>query len=295
MPLSYSAVTPVRDESDNLARLAACMSAQTALPERWLIVDNGSEDDTPAAIERILADLGFARSLVVPNVAPRSIRGRPIVAAFESGVAALDTASDVVVKLDADVSFERNYFARLMAAFADNDRLGIASGTCYEQDRAGEWRAKHSTRDHVRGATRAYRRETLRLVQPLEQRMGWDGIDELKAQVSGWQTESLADLPFFHHRPTGARERSWGKWVGQGDMSHYMGYRVSYLLARTGFQMTREPAAIGMLWGYLGAAARRQERYQDVEVRRHLRRQQSLSVVPRRVLEALGRPRAGSS
>ena len=140
---SYSAVTPVRDESENLGRLAACMSAQTALPDRWLIVDNGSQDDTPAVIERILADLVFARSLVVPNVAPRSIRGRPIVAAFESGVAALDSASDVVVKLDADVSFERDYFARLMEAFADNDRLGIASGTCYEQDRGGVWRAKH--------------------------------------------------------------------------------------------------------------------------------------------------------
>ena len=119
--------------------------------------------------------------------------------------------------------------------------------------------------------------------------MGWDGIDELKAQVAGWQTASLADLRFFHHRPLGARERVWSKWVGQGDMAHYMGYRFSYLVARTGYRTLREPAAVGMLWGYLDAAFHRRDRYADHEVRDHLRRQQSLAAIPRRIREALGR------
>ena len=74
--------------------------------------------------------------------------------------------------------------------------LGIAGGTCYEQDTAGEWRPTFATRDHVRGATRAYRAACFEHVTPLEQRMGWDGIDELKAQVAGWKTRSLPDLPF---------------------------------------------------------------------------------------------------
>ena len=287
--LTYSAVTPVRDESANLARLADSIAKQSLQPEQWVIVDNGSTDDSPAVIATIVGQLPFASTISVPNAAPASVRGRPIVAAFHSGTAALDSRSDVIVKLDADVSFEEDYFERLMMAFATNDRLGIASGTCYEQDKAGEWRPTYTTRDHVRGATRAYRVECLRVVTPLEERMGWDGIDELKAQVAGWQTASLADLPFFHHRPLGARERTWSKWIGQGDMAHYMGYRPTYLVARTGYRMLREPAALGMLWGYLDAVVRRRDRYADREVRDQLRRQQSLTALPRRVREALGR------
>ncbi len=122
--------------------------------------------------------------------------------------------------------------------------------------------------------------------------MGWDGIDELKAQVAGWNTRTLPDVPFRHHRALGAREGSWSKWVGQGDMAHFMGYRFGYLLVRTGYRSLREPTATGMVWGYLAAAARRKERLADEDVRRHLRKQQSLTALPRRAREALGRSRS---
>ena len=57
-------------------------------------------------------------------------RGAPIVRAFEQGLAELSCAHDVVVKLDADVSFEPDYFERLTAAFEEDERLGMASGIC---------------------------------------------------------------------------------------------------------------------------------------------------------------------
>ena len=287
--LTYSAVTPVRNDAANLERLAASMASQSLLPRQWVIVDNGSADESAAVTARIVEQLPFASTISVPNVDPASVRGRPIVAAFQAGAATLDAPFDVVVKLDADVSFDDDYFERLIRAFASNDRLGIASGTCYEQCGKGEWRPTYTTRDHVRGATRAYRAECFRLVTPLEQRMGWDGIDELKAQVGGWETASLPDVAFYHHRPLGARERPWSKWVGQGDMAHYMGYRFPYLVARSSYRMIREPAAAGMLWGYLGAVVQRRRRYADREVRDQLRRQQSLTALPRRAREALGR------
>jgi glycosyltransferase involved in cell wall biosynthesis len=287
--LTYSAVTPARNEAANLQRLGESMATQSVQPEQWVIVDNGSSDESPEVISQLLERLAFASAISVPNVAPSTARGRPIVAAFQAGAASLEAEPDVVVKLDADVSFDPDYFERLLHAFSENDRLGIASGTCYEQDEKGEWRATYTTRDHVRGATRAYRSECFRSVTPLEERMGWDGIDELRAQVAGWQTASIPDVRFYHHRPLGARERAWSKWVGQGDMAHYMGYRFTYLLARTGYRMIREPSAAGMVWGYFGAVLDRRERYADPQVREHLRRQQSISALPQRIGEALGR------
>ena len=67
---------------------------------------------------------------------------------------------EIIVKLDADVSFESDYFEQLLAAFESEPRLGIASGVCYELER-GVWTARHVTGDHVRGATRAYRKACL--------------------------------------------------------------------------------------------------------------------------------------
>ena len=67
-----------------------------------------------------------------------------------------------------------------------------------------------------------------------------------------------------------------------------MGYRFGYLLVRTGYRSLKEPTATGMVWGYLAAVARRKERLPDEDVRRHLRKQQSLTALPRRAREALG-------
>jgi hypothetical protein len=74
-------------------------------------------------------------------------------------------------------------------------------------------------------------------------------------------------------------------------MAHYMGYGFGYLLVRTGYRSLREPSAAGMLWGYLAAVVGRKQQVADEDVRRHLRRQQSLAALPRRAREALGRSR----
>ena len=288
--LSYSVITPARNDAANLQRLAECMERQRRVPLEWVIVDNGSTDETGEVADHAASRMPWTRVIQLPYAERAEIRGRPIVAAFNAGLSALGRMPDVVVKLDADVSFDVSFFERLVNAFEHNPRLGISGGTCLEQDSKGLWKPRHTTRGHVRGATRAYRAECLDVVTPLEERMGWDGIDELKAQVNGWQTATLSDLPFWHHRALGAREKSWTKWKDQGDMAHYMGYRPSYLLVRTAYRALQDPVAIAMVWGYSRAVVTREPRYSDAELRRHLRQEQGLRRLSRRIREALGRP-----
>ena len=289
--LRYALVTPVRNEAENLLRLAESVLAQTVLPERWVIVDNGSTDDTPARARSLAESHPWIELLSIPGE-PEPERGAPIVRAFTAGLEALPDRPDVVVKLDADVSFPPDHFERLLARFAADPALGIASGICLERDGDG-WRARHSTRGHVRGAVRAYRSRCLDAVLPLEPRMGWDGIDELKAATLGWRTATIAEIPFFHHRPLGGREPATRMWRRQGEMAHYLGYRPSYLVARALYRALREPSAVAMLAGYAASALRRRPRYEDAAVRAWLRREQSLRRLPARVREALGRPEAG--
>ncbi len=287
--VTYALVTPVRNEADNVRRLAGCLAAQTVPPRAWVVVDNGSTDGTPAIVEELAAEHGWIRAAAAPG-APAPTRGGPIVRAFLAGLAELKGDEDVVVKLDADVSMEPDHFERLLGRFAADPSLGIASGTCWEET-GGEWRPQYVTRSHVRGAVRAYRRRCLEDVLPLEERMGWDGIDEIKATTRGWRTTSFPDLPFRHHRSTGERERRVSKWIEQGDMAHYMGYRPSYLVFRAIFRAFREqqPSAVAMIWGYGRAVVQRRPSCPDEAVRSWLRREQGLRRLPVRVREAFGR------
>jgi glycosyltransferase involved in cell wall biosynthesis len=286
--LSYAIITPTRNEAENLRRLADCLVAQTLRPADWVIVDNGSTDDTIAIAHELTRAHDWIKLEIVDG-SRKMMRGAPIVKAFHRGLDFVNgRETDVVVKLDADVSFAPDFFERLLDEFAADPRLGIAGGLCLEQVQ-GRWTPQHGARSHVRGATRAYRFECLREVLPLEERMGWDGVDELKAGVRGWGVRSLPDVSFYHHRSLAQREGAWGAWFAQGEMAHFMGYRAHYLLFRALFRMRRQPSAVAMVLGFISASAKRSTVLDDADARRYLRDQQRLRHVPRRLREASGR------
>jgi biofilm PGA synthesis N-glycosyltransferase PgaC len=288
-PLTYTLITPARDEERNLGRIAECLCRQTQLPDAWIIVDNGSEDATEQLARELASQHAWIRVLSVEpdRSAPR---GGPIVLAFNAGLATVDRPTDLVVKLDADLSFEDDYFERILGHFARDPRLGIASGVAYENDGSGWW-LDRGARGHVRGNARVYRWECLQDVLPLEVRMGWDGLDEVKARTRGWDTRFLSDVPYYHHRPLGQREGARvSKWRGQGRMHHYMGYRPSYLLLRALYRAGRDPLALAIVWGYAESALKREQQCPDADVVAELRSQQSARQLPQRMREMVGSP-----
>jgi glycosyltransferase involved in cell wall biosynthesis len=284
----YAVVTPAHNEAANLERLHASLGAQSHPAERWVIVENGSTDETLRVASSLASREDWIDVRSIPGSAT-SDRGAPIVRAIHEGVDVVGDGPDVIAVVDADVTFPVDYFEQLLARFEDDERLGLASGTCYEEDR-GEWRERHVTGDHVWGATRAYRREVIPVVMPLEPCMGWDGIDQIKANLAGWRTATFKDLPFFHHRPEGARDGAgFHARVNQGRASYYMGYRPTYLLLRSAFfALKRDRAALGLVWGYALEVASHRPRCEDAGVRRHVRSQQSFGEWRRRLREARG-------
>jgi glycosyltransferase involved in cell wall biosynthesis len=280
-------ISPVRDEAHNLGRLAVAMAAQTTPPDGWVIVDTGSSDSTLELVRELASQHSFIKLVEAPDAGGLA-RGGAITRGFQAGLDSLSEPVDVVVKLDADVSFEPDYFARLLDEFARDPKLGMTSGSCHELE-GGVWKQRHVTGTTVWGASRAYRRPCLDAILPLEQRMGWDGIDEHKAISLGWHAHTCTDVPFHHHRREGERDGSKSRARrAQGRAAWYMGYRPWYLALRSLHHARREPAALAMMLGYLESALRREPRLEDQEVRRYIRRHQSPLQVPRRALEAFG-------
>jgi poly-beta-1,6-N-acetyl-D-glucosamine synthase len=286
----YALITPARDEAERLRTLAPTVLAQTLRPATWVIVDDGSVDDTAEVIAALARDHPWIR-LVRGGSRPGALNdgrreGRDLLALME-GIRSLETRPELVVKLDADVTLPPEYFERVAAAFAADPRLGIASGSRHERI-DGAWQRINLTGNAVEAQCRTYRWSCWDRLQPLEPCLGWDGIDEARAVVAGWRTLIVPDLGFRHHRTMGSRDgRRMRARAAEGIAAHYMGYRPSYLVLRALWHARRDPFSLFMVWGFAGAALSRRPR-SEAAARAYVRRQQSLRQLARRVREARG-------
>lgn len=282
--LSYAVVTPARNERENLQRLADSIIAQDQLPAWWIIVDDGSDD----GMDAVASELAQCHEWILvtgtgenaADLADGRRRGRDLLA-FRKGLSALPSSVDIFVKVDADTSFDSNYFAYLLKQFETQPDLGIAGGYCYELS-DGAWRRIKVSDSHPRGASRAYRWDLLDDVFALEPELGWDGVDELMAELRGYRTAAVPGLEFRHHRKVGERDGWLRGESGLGRQAWYMGYRPTYLALRAVYRSRESAAHLAMIGGYAWAAVTRAPRCPDSRVTDLVRQRQRLRVVMRR-------------
>ena len=125
--VTHVAITPAKNEAENLPRLARSLAEQTAPLSAWIVVDNGSTDDTVAVVEALARDYPWIRLVHVEGEG-QSARGRMSVRAFNAGYDLVEQPIDVVSNVDADVSLPPTYFESLLGRLCrrpdDRDRCG---------------------------------------------------------------------------------------------------------------------------------------------------------------------------
>jgi poly-beta-1,6-N-acetyl-D-glucosamine synthase len=232
---TYSVITPVKDEAEHFARTAEALLASTHRPLQWIVVDDGSTDRTfPIAAE--YAERYSWITVVRSRGGGRRERGAPIVRAFNQGLTCLNRRPDFVVKLDGDLFFPPHYFAWVAATFGVDPRAGVVGGLVLV-NRGGEWVYDRVSRRTVHGAIKSYRYDCLDDIGGLHESMGWDGIDEFGARARGWRVHVLSELNVLHYKTRGSAQ-PWhrARWE-EGRGAHYMGYRLSAVVLRTGYRM----------------------------------------------------------
>jgi hypothetical protein len=277
-------ITPVRNEATHIERVARALAFQTHVPERWVVVDDGSTDATPELIRQIEAELEFMRVVSTPPEFTRRSADRLAVAAapraFNFGLASI-AAEELprfthIGKLDGDVELRPDYFAVILDEFAKNPSLGIAGGVILEQ-RRGSWCATSSAREHVRGALKLYSRICFEAIGGVEERLGWDGIDETVARMRGFQTRSFNRAEALHHRETGSADGRLRGHVRWGESHWILHHGPVWTVARAGKVARIKPrgvSGLAYLYGYVRAALRGVERVNVDGYRRFIRAEQ---------------------
>lgn len=269
-----------------MRRTLDSVANQTLQPALWVVVDDGSTDDTPAILAEYAARLPYLRVVQRKDRGKRSV-GPGVIEAFYEGFASVRPEDfDYLCKLDLDLDLPPRYFERLVERMESNPRIGTTSGKPYFVDpKSGELVSELCGDEMSVGMTKFYRVACFREIGGFVRQVMWDGIDCHRCRMLGWIAESRdgEDLRFVHLRPMGSSQK--GIWTGRvrwGFGQYFMGTAPVYLAASAVYRMPRHPFIVGgiaMLWGYLKSAAQRSARYDDPEFRRFLRAYQTQCLV----------------
>lgn len=279
MSQRYVIITPCRNEAAFARQTLDSVLAQTVLPARWIIVDDGSTDDTPSIIAEYAEREDWIEVVRREDRGRRSV-GPGVIDAFYDGLATVDLDDyDYVCKLDLDLILPPRYFQILMTRMEAEPRLGCSSGKPYfVHPRTGELVSEKISDEMSVGASKFYRVSCFRQIGGFVREVMWDGIDCHRCRMLGWIVESSddPDLRFTHLRPMGSSDRSiWRGRLRWGFGQYFMGTSFIYVIAMTIYRMPRHPVILGgllVLLGYLLCIPRGVPRYDDLEFRRFLRR-----------------------
>jgi len=272
----YVVITPVRNEEQYIVYTLRSMTAQTIAPLEWIIVNDGSTDRTGEIIDRYAASTPWIRRVERQNRGFRK-SGGGVIEAFYEGYSALSRNGwDYIVKLDGDLSFESDYFEKCYERFTENKKLGIGGGDIYNKvgDRFELEKMPHF---HVRGATKIYRKECWKAIGSLIAAPGWDGLDEVKANMHGWETYSFHDLQVLHHRYTGDADGDWRISVKYGLSDYISGYHPLFMFLKCIKRLMNKPYLVGSaghIYGYLSGYMKKIPQVDDKELIQYLRQQQ---------------------
>jgi poly-beta-1,6-N-acetyl-D-glucosamine synthase len=271
-------VSPVYNEGGHIDRTARAVAAQERPPDRWVIVDDGSRDDTLAIAQRWARELPFLTVMSAGDAAegPDRLALAREARAFNLGIEAAGWRDFTHVgKLDGDVELPPHWFATLLARFRDEPELGLAGGRLEEPSPRG-WEQIPIPDSHIHGAVKLYRRECLEAIGGIVERLAWDTIDETYARMRGYSTHSLPELVARHHRHWGSADGRLRGRARHGECAWVLHQSAPWALLRS-LKLARVPPAglsgAAFAYGYARAAVRRTPRVDDVQFRRFVRRE----------------------
>ena len=281
-------ISPVRDEEEYVRKTLDSMVAQTVQPQEWLLVDDGSTDDTRAIIESYAANHPWIRVIGRDDRGYRQL-GSGVIVAFNFGRERLESKNyEYIAKLDGDMSFPPRYLEIMLEKLQSDPQLAAVSGKVFRPEK-GDYVEEFIINDMVAGQFKLYKRSAFDDIGGFTQTILWDGIDIHRCRIKGYKTLSFhhPEARLVHHRLMGSSDENVFKGrVRLGRGIWFMGYHPLYAIASGLYRTHEKPYVLGgviIIASYLYAALRREPRFDDHEFVRDLQRWQlqKLKTLPR--------------
>jgi len=274
----YVLITPARNEAQFIELTIKSVIAQTVRPAKWMIVSDGSTDGTDAIVSKYAAENPWIELIQMPERRERHFAGK--VYAFNAGYARLKNVEyEVIGSLDADISFDEDYFSFLLQKLAEDSALGLV-GTPFKDDLNEVYDYRFVSIEHVSGACQLFRRECFEEIGgyvPVKGG-GIDHIAVITSRMKGWKTRTFTERVCLHHRAIGTAQRgALSARFKFGAQDYALGGAPIWEAFRTVYQMTKRPFIVGGLMlgaGYLWAMVRRAKRPVSDELVAFRRREQ---------------------
>jgi len=261
--MTYGLITPAKNEEEFIGLTIDTVVNQTVRPVKWIIVSDGSDDNTDSIVESKAAEHPWIELLSLPHRKTRDFGGKA--RAFMAGYDRIKGHKlDLVGNLDADISLDNEHYEFLLQKFAANPKLGIAGSPFLQGD--SSYNFQFSSLEHVSGACQLFRKQCFEDIggyKPLE-RGGIDVVAVLSARMNQWETRTFVDKPCRHHRIMGTAGS--GKYMASfrlGEKDYILGRHPLWQFLRSFYQMGRKPYFIigfNILSGYVWAAVSRKNR-----------------------------------
>ncbi|WP_292466749.1 glycosyltransferase family A protein [Methanolobus sp.] len=271
----YILITPAKNEEVDLPSVADSVINQTIRPLIWLIVDDGSTDNTPDIIEGLKQDHSWIRSIKLPPK-PRDITFHVAYVykeGFDNIIRLCDKENiqyDYIASLDSDSIIEPEYFEKLINELKANPKLGIVSGGIYEKINGKlEWRKSNETIPS--GSGRIWNKTCYFETGGYTGEPSSDSISNTKALIKGWETKQLKNVVLAQTRLTSSAEGLWKGYKANGFMAYYVN-KHPLLFALTAMNLIcKKPyyLFIPYSYGYLSSWIKKEKKVEDEEVRKY--------------------------
>jgi poly-beta-1,6-N-acetyl-D-glucosamine synthase len=202
--MKYIIVTPAYNEEKYVSRTIDSVIAQTFQPILWVIVDDGSTDQTARIVKRYANQYSWIKYIFRPKISGQSYYASNVFAIQEGIRHIQNTEYDYMAVLDADITLPEDYYQKIYENFSCDPLLGIASGNCV--DRIGDQLKKHLyDRRSCAKAIIVFRKKCYEQIggfKPLKYG-GEDTCACFMARKQGWKAWAYSELLVIHNKPLG--------------------------------------------------------------------------------------------
>lgn len=270
----YILVTPVKNEEEVLEKCIDSVSSQKKLPLLWVIVDDGSDDNTPGIIERAKDKFQWIRTVRLQS-GERDLGvhySHVCIEGFKSAAEICDKENlnyYYIGLLDADIVLPANYYEYLVNRMVQTPSLGIISGrtSCLINN---ELMCPDQTESLPSGAARLWNKKCFDETGGYMHVSSPDSVSNIKAKLSGWSIKRYSEISFIQLRETASAKGLWDGWSSIGRRNRYLGFPISFALFKSLKYSSRSPYYLGIAYfmGYFSFLLRGRQ-IEDESVRNY--------------------------